>query len=248
MEATSSIIVDTPPEGGGRWIQARERRFPEGKLRSSGSWLASLSAPTFETFEKVFALTPRKLASFGLVSGTNPQNTRAGQLALAVGVALFAGMPMDWESWLAPGSTRVGAIGLRLGGLCLGGLCLGGLCLGGLCLGGLVLRALRSRLPAWGLCGSLAAAVGVGMISKGVVGLRIGTAVSWMTHAFVWTRVDGGVEKWMIPSAAVLILFLAFLVVLVSIERFTSNGSFDRSFAHSFGFCSGWLPGSGGHV
>jgi hypothetical protein len=43
---------------------------------------------------------------------------------------------------------------------------------------------------------------------KGVVGLRIGTAVSRMTQTFVWTGVDGGAAKWMIPSAAVLILLI----------------------------------------
>jgi hypothetical protein len=53
-------------------------------------------------------------------------------------------------------------------------------------------------------------------ISKGVVGLRIGTAVSWMTHAFVWTRVDGGTSVLVISSAAVLILFSYTLLGVVT--------------------------------
>ena len=40
--------------------------------------------------------------------------------------------------------------------------------------------------------------------------------MSWMTHAFVWTRVDGSVFKWMIPSAAVLILLIYDLLGVVT--------------------------------
>ena len=44
-----------------------------------------------------------------------------------------------------------------------------------------------------------------GRILKGVVGLRISTAVSWMTRAFVWTLVGGAMPVWIVPPAAVLV-------------------------------------------
>lgn len=187
----------------------------------------AITAPSSHLF---FALTLFNTALFGLVSGTNPQNKLAGQLALASGVALFAGLPMDWASWLAPGFSRVRAIELGAGAW-------------------VALQALRSRHPAWGFGGALAAALATalvtpglqphvalhiglavlalhslrweegisGTISKGVVGLRIGTAVSWMTHAFVWTRVDDRTAvAWVVSSAAVLILLIYVLLGVVT--------------------------------
>lgn len=186
--------------------------------------LLAANAPTSTLF---FALTILNTALFGWVSFSDPRNKLAGQLALASGVALLAGLPIAWGLWLAPEFTRVRAIELCLGVY-------------------VALQALRSRHPAWGLCGALAAAlapavwVGSGSlnsflalhlglsflvlhslrwderISKGVVGLRIGTAVSWMTHAFVWTRVDVGAAVLVISSAAVLILFLYGLLGVVT--------------------------------
>ena len=188
--------------------------------------LATAAAPSSHLF---FALTLLNVALFGLVSGTNPRNTLAGQLALASGVALFAGLPMDWGSWLAPGFSRVRAMELGMGIW-------------------VAVQALRSRHPAWGLGGALAAALATGLvtsawqpqlalhiglsvlvlhslrweegisgtISKGVVGLRIGTAVSWMTHAFVWTRVDVRAAVWVVTSAAVLILLIYILLGVVT--------------------------------
>ena len=184
--------------------------------------LLAASAPTSTLF---FALTILNTALFGWVSIADPRNKLAGQLALASSVALLAGLPIEWGLWLTPGFTRVRAIELCLGGY-------------------VVLQALRSRHPAWGLGGALAAALApvafltsfngslalhLGLsflvlhslrwderISKGVVGLRIGTAVSWMTHAFVWTRVDGGAAVSVISSAAVLILFFYGLLGVVT--------------------------------
>jgi|SRR6185503_8521294 len=184
--------------------------------------LLAVSAPTSRLF---FALTILNTALFGWVGIADPRNKLAGQLALASGVALLAGLPIEWGSWLAPGFTRVRAIAISLGGY-------------------VALQALRSRHPAWGLCGSLAAALGPAIffrgfsgplalqlglsflvlhslrwderISKGVVGLRIGTAVSWMTHSFVWTRVDEGTVVLVISSAAVLVLFLYGLLGVVT--------------------------------
>lgn len=112
-------------------------------------------------------------------------------------------------------------------------------------LGGYVaLQALRSRRPEAGLAGAVVAALAPGLVIgepnvhlalhcgvaflvahclrwqetvlKGVVGLRIGTAVSWMTHAFVWTRVDAGAAVWVVTSAAVLILLIYGLLRLVT--------------------------------
>jgi hypothetical protein len=195
-----------------------------------GAALVPLLALAYPSSHLFFALTLVNTALFGLLSGTNPQNKLALQLGLASGVALFAGIPMDWGSWLTLDFTRARAIYF--------------------CLGVYVLvQALRSKNPAWGLCGGLAAAVASALLAsgvsthwslhlglsfvvlhslrweersfsgellKGVVGLRIGTAVSWMTHAFVWTRVDGGATKWMIPSAAVLILLIYVLLGVVT--------------------------------
>lgn len=58
-------------------------------------------------------------------------------------------------------------------------------------------------------------------ILKGVVGLRIGVAVSVMAPAFVWTRVGESPALWMIWPAATPVP-----TALI---------------------CSGWLRGSGGH-
>ncbi|HEU0008453.1 MAG TPA: hypothetical protein VFT34_01410 [Verrucomicrobiae bacterium] len=187
--------------------------------------LTPLLAATAPSSGLFFALTILNSALFGWVRFADPRNKLAGQLALASGVALLAGLPIEWGLWLAPGFTRVRAIELCLGGY-------------------VVLQALRSRQPAWGLCGAMAAALApavfstgfngslalhVGLsflvlhslrwderISKGVVGLRIGTAVSWMTHAFVWTRVDGGTVVLVISSAAVLILLTYVLLGVVT--------------------------------
>jgi len=184
--------------------------------------LLAASAPGSDLY---FALTILNTALFGWVSIADPRNKLAGQLALASGVALLAGLPIEWGLWLAPGFTRVRAIELCLGGY-------------------VALQALRSRHPAWGLCGAIAAALAPGAlmtdfngslalhiglsflvphslrwderISKGVVGLRIGTAVSWMAHAFVWTRVDGGAVVLVISSAAVLILLIYGLLGVVT--------------------------------
>jgi hypothetical protein len=185
--------------------------------------LAAAPAPSSHLF---FALTLLNAALFGLVSGTNPRNGLAGRLALASGLALLAGLPMDWGSWLVPGFSRVRAMELGMGI-------------------GVALLALRSRHPGWGLCGALAAALGTGWvtssgqphlalhvglaalvlhslrweageISKGVVGLRIGTAVSWMTHAFVWTCVDVRAAGWVVTSAAVLVLSIYILLGVVT--------------------------------
>lgn len=188
--------------------------------------LAATTAPSSHLF---FAMTLLNVALFGLVSGTNPRNGLAGQLALASGLALLAGLPMDWGSWLAPGFSRVRAIELGVGIW-------------------VALQALRSRHPAWGMGGALAAALatgwvtcggqpqlalhvglsvltlhslrwatgGSGEISKGVVGLRIGTAVSWMTHAFVWTCVDVRTAVWVVSSAAVLVLLIYALLGVVT--------------------------------
>jgi len=187
--------------------------------------LTPLLAATAPTSSLFFALTILNTALFGWVSFADPRNKLAGQFALASGVALLAGLPIEWGSWLAPEFTRVRAIELCLGGY-------------------VVLQALRSRHPAWGLCGAMAAALAPAVlatsfngslalhlglsflvlhslrwderISKGVVGLRIGTAVSWMTHAFVWTRVDGGTVVLVISSAAVLILLTYALLGVVT--------------------------------
>ena len=187
--------------------------------------LTPLLAATAPTSRLFFALTILNAVLFGWVSFADPSNKLAGQLALASGAALLAGLPIEWGLRLAPGFTRVRAIELCLGGY-------------------VVLQALRSRHPAWGLCGAIAAALAPGAlmtdfngslalhvglsflvphslrwderISKGVVGLRIGTAVSWMTHAFVWTRVDGGAAVSVISSAAVLILFIYTLLGVVT--------------------------------
>ena len=184
--------------------------------------LLAASAPTNGLF---FALTVLNTALFGWVSFAEPRNKLAGQLALASGMALLAGLPISWGSWLAPGFTRVRAIEFCLGIY-------------------VVLQALRSRHPAWGLCGALTAALApaaliagstgslalhLGLsflvlhslrwderISKGVVGLRIGTAVSWTTHAFVWTRVDERTVVLVVSSAAVLILFFYGLLGVVT--------------------------------
>jgi len=184
--------------------------------------LLAASAPTSGLF---FALTILNTALFGWVSLADPRNKLAGQLALASGMALLAGLPISWGSWLAPGFTRVRAIELCLGVY-------------------VVLQSLRSRHPAWGLCGAMAAALAPAVliagfngslalhlglsflvlhslrwderISKGVVGLRIGTAVSWTTHAFVWTRVDERTVVLVVSSAAVLILFFYGLLGVVT--------------------------------
>jgi hypothetical protein len=188
--------------------------------------LAAAPAPSSHLF---FALTLLNVALFGLVGAMNPRNGLAGQLALASGLALLAGLPMDWGSWLTPGFSRVRAMELGMGTW-------------------VALQALRSRHPAWGMGGALAAALASGLVTgawqpqlalhvgltiltlhslrweegvsgenfKGVVGLRIGTAVSWMTHAFVWTCVDVRAASWVVASAAVLVSMIYVLLGVVT--------------------------------
>ncbi|HUR44682.1 MAG TPA: hypothetical protein VMZ27_02310, partial [Candidatus Saccharimonadales bacterium] len=168
-----------------------------------------------------FILTALNVILYGVMAGFGKERSHALQLTIVCCAGLAACLPTEWGTWVLPQFDRASALCFGMGVY-------------------VIIQSLRSRHPAIGLCGAVVAGLAPALLSgrpplneglqiscvflllhsftwrdtdvkQGSI-LRFVTAATWCVHAIAWTHSDGTFARVTVPSAAVAILAVYFLL------------------------------------